>query len=199
MGTVDLLPQFKAELAPEHVAVDLPPEDEQEGGSGLNAFYDIVAEVNQKIKNMKNWTAKLDTTHNNLHCSTDDGQKMALREEAGSLHDKIKDESQSVKSSLDKMQQLTTEAKRQECEHPAEIRIQENQHMLLRQEFVAALTNFQQVEQSNKEKYKETIKRRIKTKFSHQSVSEEDVEKMTQDVMENGQESQIFSSNKMAV
>ncbi|KAJ9443663.1 Syntaxin-124 [Diplonema papillatum] len=201
MAAVDLLPEIKAgAIDPGTIAVDVPPEyDEPQTGTGLNAFYDVVVKVNQQIQNMKRWTTELGSIHNELHCCTDDAQKTQLRSQSAELHDQISAESKSIKDNLDSMQKITAECKKKENQHPAEVRIQENQHMLLRQEFVAALTSFQQVEQSNKDKYKETIKRRIKTKFSQQNLPDEDVEKMAKDVIDNGKESAIFSSNKMAI
>eukprot|EP01059_Diplonema_ambulator_P019374 TRINITY_DN3256_c0_g2_i1.p1 TRINITY_DN3256_c0_g2~~TRINITY_DN3256_c0_g2_i1.p1 ORF type:complete len:308 (+),score=130.69 TRINITY_DN3256_c0_g2_i1:49-972(+) len=203
----DLLPNFRESAGISHgdVAVDLPPEypkadeAETEVGGGLDEFYEYVVRVNQELQSMKKLTEELNGVHNEMHCSTDDQTKRNLRETAQSLHDRINKDSTSIKEHLDEMQKLTAKRKEKASEHPAEIRIQENQHMLLRQEFVTALTNLQQVEQTNKDKYKETLKRRIKTKFSHQQLQDEEVEKMAQQVIEKGEESSIFSSTKMSI
>eukprot|EP01064_Diplonema_japonicum_P029034 TRINITY_DN4603_c0_g3_i1.p1 TRINITY_DN4603_c0_g3~~TRINITY_DN4603_c0_g3_i1.p1 ORF type:complete len:306 (+),score=54.30 TRINITY_DN4603_c0_g3_i1:71-988(+) len=203
--SADLLPNFResAGISPGDVAVDLPPErpagDGDAEGGGLDEFYEYVVKVNQELQNMKKWTEDLNAIHNELHCATDDQSKKSLREESQALHEKIGSESTSIKQHLDDMQNITNKRKEKAAEHPAEIRIQENQHMLLRQEFVSALTNLQQVEQHNKDKYKDTLKRRIKTKFSHQHLPDEQVEKMAQQVIEQGTESSVFSGAKMAM
>ena len=197
MASVDLLPQLRetAGLSPDHVAVDLPSEavgGEEESGRELHAFYDIIMKVNKEITSMKTMTEELNSVHNQLHCATSDSSKKELRQHASDLQDRIGAESRSVKENLDNMQKVTERCKHNEQEHPAELRIQENQYMLLRQEFVAALTAFQDVEQQNKDKYKDTIVRRIKTKFSHQQLSDDQVDKLAKDVLEKGVD--VFSS-----
>eukprot|EP01063_Lacrimia_lanifica_P022182 TRINITY_DN29848_c0_g1_i1.p1 TRINITY_DN29848_c0_g1~~TRINITY_DN29848_c0_g1_i1.p1 ORF type:complete len:305 (+),score=111.79 TRINITY_DN29848_c0_g1_i1:57-971(+) len=200
MGSVDLLPQLRESAGitnVDQVAVNFETANEEaDDALGLNAFYDIVSQVNQQIQHMKQMTTELNAAHNELHCATSDADKKHLRTQASDFHEKIGAESTGIKVNLDKMQQFTEEAKKSEDQHPSEVRIQENHYMLARQEFIAALTEFQQVEQQNKEKYKETIKRRIKTKFSHQQLADEQVERMATEVIDKGAESKMFTSSQ---
>ena len=200
----DLLPQLRESagvIASDHIAVDLPPEA---GGAGdtegdLDAYYEIIVKVDGLLQAMKTHTTELNQVHNKLHVATSDASKKELRQTSSRLHEEFSAESQAVKTHLDKMEEFIKGCQARAQQHPAELRIQENQYMLKRQEFVQALTAFQEVEQSNKEKYKDTIVRRIKTKFSSQQLGDEQVAKMADEVILNGTESAIFSSNQMSV
>eukprot|EP01061_Rhynchopus_euleeides_P005724 TRINITY_DN1490_c0_g2_i1.p1 TRINITY_DN1490_c0_g2~~TRINITY_DN1490_c0_g2_i1.p1 ORF type:complete len:297 (+),score=109.54 TRINITY_DN1490_c0_g2_i1:219-1109(+) len=202
MASVDLLPQLREStgaIQSDHVALDLPAEAAEGEVSEMDAYYEVILKVNEQLQSMKTHSAELNQVHNQLHCATSDASKKKLREDAAALHDKFSSASQSVKSNLDGMEEAIKRCKSRAEKHPAELRIQENQFMLKRQEFVSALTAFQEIEQSNKAKYRDTIARRIKTKFSDQQLGDEQVEKMADEVIANGKESAIFSSNKMSI
>eukprot|EP01061_Rhynchopus_euleeides_P005726 TRINITY_DN1490_c0_g3_i1.p2 TRINITY_DN1490_c0_g3~~TRINITY_DN1490_c0_g3_i1.p2 ORF type:complete len:312 (+),score=135.87 TRINITY_DN1490_c0_g3_i1:56-991(+) len=210
MASVDLLPQLRVAAAAAghdggsgldtgHVEVELQETVRQGDERTMDDFHAAVQRVNEQLQNMRKYTPELNQVHNQLHCATSDASKKKLRDDASALQDKFSTASRAIKTDLDEMESLMKEFQETAKSHPAELRIQQNQFMLKRDEFVSALTAFHEVEQSNKAKYRDTIARRIKTKFSHQQLGDEQVEKMADEVIANGTESAIFSSNKMSI
>ncbi|KAJ9446366.1 Syntaxin [Diplonema papillatum] len=162
----------------------------------LTAFFKKVDAVKKDLVKFRSAVIELKKSHADLAHTTDKEAKEFCRGKSSALHTTISEKSTRIKDELDSMQMAIAKAA-----PTAEIRIQENQHMLLHDEFVKLLTLFHKVEQDSRQKYRDTIKRQVITtaRAQNRELSEAESDEIAQQLISQGREQNVFSSRKMQI
>jgi len=161
--------------------------EEGDGQEFMNTFFQDVGLIKGAMsnirKNIKNIEEKYVIQLNSVSMDQNKGSN-----EVQTLIDATNGQVTEVRQRLDKLKQDTTAFQNSKAATPTEVRIRSNMHGTLTQKFLELVQEYQEVQTTYKNKYKEKVERQYK--IAKPDASPDEIE----DAMQSGDSSKIFAN-----
>jgi len=194
---MDRLADIKGKYAQDDVSFDV---DAPGGNRGeLEGFFQQVRNVQEGIKGIEQSTEDIKAKHSEALMNTDQDKAKVLSRELDALIQEVITKSGEVKAGLKMVEEQVKLM--DPTSRPAEVRIRQNQHQLLLKHFIVAMKGYQDASEQYAQKYREQVKRRIKTRYSAangETLAEGEVDKLATQLLDEGKEDAIFQQCKDA-
>lgn len=190
---MDRLPDLKGKFVQDDVSFDV---DAPARNGELDDFFRQVKLVQSGIKSIDQCTEEIKAKHSEALLNTDHDKTKDISADMDQLIQEIISKSTEVKAALKMIEEqiklMDTSAR------PAEVRIRQNQHQLLLKHFINSMKGYQDASEQYSQKYRDQVKRRIKTKYTAngENLNDAEVDKLTTMVLDEGREDSIFQQCK---
>eukprot|EP00667_Euglena_gracilis_P016337 EG_transcript_17067 len=191
---MDRLSELKGKYAQDDVSFDV---DAPATRGDMDEFFRQVKVVQDGIKGIDQCTEDIKAKHSEALMNTDSDKTKAISAELDDLIQLVVAKSTEVKAGLKMIEEqiklMDTTAR------PAEVRIRQNQHQLLLKHFINSMKAYQDASEQYSQKYREQVKRRIKTRFNAENgetLNEVEVDRLATQLLDEGKEDSIFQQCK---
>lgn len=168
----------------------------------LENFYNSVKDVQGYIRDIQAFAVELQGKHSEKMQTADEKKAAALEDDIQLTTDKITNLTKQAKEKLDALQKGTAKLKEtpdMEAANAGVIKIQQNQHAHLLKTFLAAVQDYQKIQNDNQKAYHEQTRRRIQMKYTNAdgtTIDDATAERLATEALEQGTENEIFQQSK---